>query len=494
MISAAGTPLAWRLVRSLSGAGADAAAAAPPVEWSSDGSLAARALAVPVRVLGRYFAPANRALDLVCSVFAPRPLLVVASAALAVPLLRILLPASAALPAGLVLAAAAGAAVLLAAASGLHDGEDLVLVRRALLAGLLLRLLFGAVVEARGGFPDETGYYHPLAADTAACWQAGGPSLLAGHPVVEGRAAYFYLLSGAYWLLGPSMMVGRLLGALLGAAAALAAGEAARPLGGARAAAVAVAVLALHPEHAFWNATLSRDGLATLLVLLALAAWLRRPGRLLRGNLLLVAIPLGLLALNSFLAAGALAAAVILAAGSEALAAPASAAVRAARVAAVSLLGVAALAFVGYRYGNLFTPELFSAVRSRAVGTVPDFFPGLEFRSLGQVALFLPLGWVFVLFAPWPWDAVHLHRALYGGLAAAGLVVTLAGIGGLAAAARRRAAAAAPLLLFGALYLSLLAVLEGTSGIVTRHRLPLTALFCIGAAVLLAGLRRPERR
>ncbi len=486
--------LAARAARALAGI-PPAGDPRPLPEWSLDEARSGRGIAAAVRSLaGAVPAAALRLLDAVAGVLRARPLLWTAGAILCVPVLQLLLPAGVAVPCAVLLATAAGMSLLLAAVGRLYEGEHRMLLERVLLVALLFRAAVGAAIQASGGFPDEVTYYHGFAADSAACWRLGGPSLMAGHFVVEGRAAYFYILSAAYALLGTSMVVGRMLGTLIGLAGAVVAGEVARPLAGPRAAAFAVAVLALHPEHAFWNATLSRDGLATLLVLLALAVHLRRPGGLLRGNLLLVAAPLGLLALNSFVVAGSLSAAFVLAAVAEAVAGGGQGAGRVLRVAGVVLLALGALVFVGWRYGNLFTPELFSAVRSQPINTAPDFLPGVVFGSVADVLAFVPIGASFVLFAPWPWDAVHAHRAAYALFAAAGLVVTLAGLAGLGVAARRRPWLAAVPILYGVLHLSLLSLLEGTTGIVLRHRLSLTALFAVGTGILLAGIRRPAAR
>jgi hypothetical protein len=312
---------------------------------------------------------------------------------------------------------------------------------------------------------------------------------MAGNAIVEGRAAYFHLLAWTYYLAGPTMAVARALGGLLGLAAALVAGEVGRSLGGRRAAALACAVLALHPEHALWSVTLSRDTLTTLLVLTTFALVLRRPGTLLRGNLLVALVPLGLVAMNSFVVAGVLAATVAAMALAEAFAGT-HGPVRVVAGAAATAAALAALVFVGHRFGAWFTPEMFTAVRSRAIGVDADFLPEVEFGGWLGVAGFLPLGAAWALTAPWPWTAVHATRAAYGVLALAGFAVTCAGIAGLVAACRRRAGAAAPLVLFGAILLALLGAIEGNSGIVVRHRLPLTAVLCAGAGALLAGLRR----
>jgi hypothetical protein len=474
-------PVVLRLANALAARDAPPAEAAPPLDWTGAGSVVVGAL----RRVEDVFARALRPLDMVGDALATRPLAVAAAAFVAVPVSQI----AGAPAAGLVAAAVGVLALLAGAAHALHEGEERRVVVRAFFAGAVLRLAFALAISAQGGFPDETGTYQPIAADAASCWRAGGPSMMASNLIVQGRAAYFHLLAAVYFLFGPSMAAGRLLGCALGLGAALAAGEVGRGIGGRRAAAFACAALALNPEHAFWSATIARDTLTTLLVLATFAIVLRRPGALLRGNLLVAAIPLALLAMNSFLVAGALAATLVAMALAEAVVAARGGAGRVAAVAAATALAAAALVFVGNRWGAWFRPELIATVRGKAVGSEADFLPGLEMGSWWAVAAYLPLGAVFVLAAPWPWDAVHANRAAYGILALAGLAFAAAGVVGLAAALRRRAGAVAPVLLFCAILLLLLAALEGNSGIVVRHRLPLTACLACGAGILVAGLR-----
>jgi hypothetical protein len=470
------SPVTSRLVDALAARSIDPAEAEPPFSWTTAGSRVAgvtRSLQPIVRRVVDALAACGDALG-------ARPVLVAATALAVAPLAQIAGVAGA----GVAFAAAAGVGLLCAAARSLHEGKDRRVVLFAVVAGALLRAAFGVAIAAQGGFPDETGTYHPISAAAAQAWRVGGASTLSTHPIVAGRSVYFHLLAGTYVTLGTSLVAGRVLGGFLGLAAALAAGEVGRALGGARAAAFAVAALALHPEHAFWSVTLSRDTLSTLLVLVALAIVLRRPGRLLRGNLLLAAAPLALLAANAFVVAGALAATLVLLALAEAVASR-----RVVAAAAALALAVAALLVVAHRWGGWFAPQHLSLARLHGIGTRADFLPDFEFTSVGDVFAYLPLGVAFVLLAPWPWAAVHAGRAVYGLLAATGVAVTALGVVGLVAACRRRAGGAAPVALFVGISLLLLAVLEGTSGILVRHRLPLTACLAVGAGALLAGLR-----
>lgn len=478
----------------LTGAGTTAGEADPPLPWSAAGSAAsvlfAPSLAGPRHLLVRCADRGAAAVILA----GRRPLIVLAAVVVAVPASRLLLGPEhgGAVASGLILLG--GTALLSALLLSLHEGAGRRIAAAALALGLLLRVAAAIFLAARGGLPDETGLYHPLAADAAACWQAGGASTLAEHPFAENRGSYLYLLSGTYLLAGPGLLAGRVLGILLGLLAALLAGELARPVGGARAASLAVVLVALAPEQALWSATLSRDTLTTVLVLAALACMARRPGSLFRGTLPAVAVPVALLAWNSFPMAGVLAAVVVVLAGLEAL----SAAGRRGPggiLLPVLFLAIAggSLAVVGWRYGAYFTPDLLTVVRRNTVGNAPDFLPGLAFDGPLSLLLFLPLGALFVLFAPWPWAAAGGGRLLYGIGALAGSAVAVLGLVGIGAGLRRRPAAAAPAALFVLVGVALLGILEANSGIVVRHRLPIGAVLAAGAGCLLAGMEELRR-
>jgi len=153
------------------------------------------------------------------------------------------------------------------------------------------------------------------------------------------------------------------------------------------------------------------------------------------------------------------------------------------------VLVLAGLTFVGYRYGAFVSIEYLDAIRHGYAGGGADFLPDFRVEGVLDVAALLGAGSLFVLAAPFPWDAVHVHRAAYAPLAAVGLAIAVLGVVGLSAAVRRRPAAAAPVVIAAVALLCVLALLEYNSGIVVRHRLPLTALLTVGAAVLLAGRR-----
>ena len=444
----------------------------PPLPWSGEGS----------RIL--------------------RPLALGALAILGIPLLRLALGDAAALAPVLLLAGAAGISLLLRIASMLHEGPERDRVFRALLLGLLLRVAIAVALSAAGGFPDERLLYDPIARLGA----EGGPAValaeLARHPGIDGRWAYGSLLTATYGSLGSFPAAGRLLGILMGLGAALLAGEVARPLGGRRAAALAVAVLALHPEAALWSGAITRDALSALLVLAALAVAARVEGGLLRGRILLAAGPWALLALNARVPALALGAALLAAMIFEGGASLRQGRGGIARAALGLLLAGLALAAAWPRIRPWLDPEQISLLRSGVMrgdastladlasrGALPaDFLPGLRFDGWLDALLFLPAGAAFALFAPFPWDAVSPHRAAYGAIQIAGYAVTILGIAGLLAAARRAPLRAAAPALFVLAAVVALAFTEGNSGTLARHRLPLLGLLAAGAGVLGTGL------
>lgn len=480
--------LSVRTVLAIAGRGA--AEPAPPAAWTGAGSRVLQALRRAAAALGPAAARCARPVDTVAAALAARPALTCAALAVALPVVRLTLPPAAATATACALLALLLLTVALALCAALHaDPADRRVVLRVIVLGALLRLVFGALIAARGGFPDETSTYFPIAADAARSWTFGAPSILSEHLYVLNRPAYFYPLSAAFLLTGPALATGRVLGAFFGLLAAVVGGEVARHVAGRRAAVFAVALLALHPEHAFWNATLSRDGLSVLLVLTTLAALTRRPGRLTRGGFVPALVCLALLWWNSFLVAVCLGATLSLTALCEGIADArrgAGGAVRAAGAVAAALL---ALVATGYRFGPYMTPEVLSNVRSLGVGARPDFLPGLAYTSWLEVGAFAPLGALYSLAAPLPWNAVHAQRAAYAVLALPGLALTLCGVVGLGALLKKAAARAAPLALFCLIALAALAVIEGVDGIVVRHRMPLTAVLTVAAAALFAGLR-----
>jgi len=451
---------------------------APPFRWSGEGSASLGFVESAIRRSEETARPVLRALDATAGLLAGRWILLLATALIGNPLLRLTLGDDAALAPVLLLAAAAGTALLLRAASALHGEPERAWVVRALLVGLLLRVALAAAIAASGSFPDERLQYDPVSRLAAAEGPGGATDSLGRSRLVPGRWAYYALLTGTYGFLGSSPAAGRLLGILLGLGAALLAGEVARPLGGRRAAALAVLALALHPEAALWSGAITRDGLSAFLVLAALAAAARGTGGLLRGRALLLAGPLALLAMNSVPAAVALGAALAGAILLEGAAAAREGRGGVLRAGLALLLLVAALRAAEAVAGPWLDPARLASLRDGVLRADAGWF---------DEAARLPLGAAFALFAPWPWEAVNLLRLGYSLLALGGMAVTAFGIAGLAAAVRRSPLRAAAPALFALAFLAILALTEGNAGTVARHRLPLAAVLSVGAGILAAG-------
>lgn len=489
-------PVTLRAALALAGDGEPGPGAARP--WPS---LAGSRLAAMAEVPALAMAPVGRVLDRLRASLERVPLAAAAAALLAVPIVRAFAGDGAAgTPVVLLCAGFAALVPLLRLNAALHSGSARALAGGALLAGLVLRIVAAAVVSSRGGFPDERGYYHPVAAETAASWALGGSAVFLDYPLTAGREAYYGLLSGVYLLLGSTPATGRLLGIVLGLLAALLAGELARSLAGPRAAAAGVALLALHPEHVLWSTTLTRDTLSTVLALAALVLLLRPAGRGRLSGFIGTALCTALLFRNSFLVGGAVA--VVL------LAVLAARAVRGTMerrpwglpsVLLILFVVAAGLMLLARHWGPWFRPEMLSAVRNRGLDAESvtgrelgwiSFLPGLEFHGVLDVLAYVPLGALFVLAAPFPWEAHSASRFAYAGIAAVGLVLTACGVIGLFAGLRRRPGPALVMGLFVGALLLALAVLEASSGIVVRHRLPLTAVLVAAAAPLFTGNSR----
>ncbi len=67
-------------------------------------------------------------------------------------------------------------------------------------------------------------------------------------------------------------------------------------------------------------------------------------------------------------------------------------------------------------------------MRASAIATRNDFLPDVVLTGPLDLLGYLPIGAAFVLFAPFPWFAVHATRFLYSLLMVPGLAITVFGL------------------------------------------------------------------
>jgi 4-amino-4-deoxy-L-arabinose transferase-like glycosyltransferase len=154
-----------------------------------------------------------------------------------------------------------------------------------LVVGALLRLgvMVGAhiasVAAGDGGFmfSDDRGF-DAEAERLAAAWDQGEAADPRSYQYVGSYVfGYPATIAAVYVLVGPQLLVAKLLNVLFGAAVIVASARLAEPLAGARAARRAAWFVAFAPTLVWWTAPLLREAAVTLVITVALAVALRLP-------------------------------------------------------------------------------------------------------------------------------------------------------------------------------------------------------------------------
>jgi len=309
--------------------------------------------------------------------------------------------------------------------------------------------------------------------------------------------AYEALAAGVYVLVGRSMLTLQILGALMGSLAVYYAWRSARQLIGSERAAMVAVVLALWPSHVVWSSQSLRDPWVFFLLSRAVwsaVLWLEH------GKAAEWAKALGFAALVSVFR---LSTVILLAAAL--LVMSAYVAWRAAgwrtRLVLVflSLAGLALLGALGVSAaaGEILAglPGHLSVIRRSLATGGSAFLTDARYTSWPDLLTFLPLGAVYVLFAPFPWaaeNAAQLGSALENSLLCLLVAAGLPRARNVWLLVRERAGAFVGLVAL--LGVGFLALVEGNLGTAYRHKVQFLPLLLIlagaGWPVVAGGARR----
>lgn len=250
--------------------------------------------------------------------------------------------------------------------------------------------------------------YHDGAIGIYQHWTQGG--LLPILP--SGKTGFFYLLAGLYWLFGIHATAGLVLDAAMGAAVIPLMTDVTRRLFGTEAARPVPALATLLPGFLLWGSQLLREAGVYLLLAACLAAAVRLSEGSTPGRISSFAVSAALLV--AWRADVGLTAAVGLALGAALLRGGPSGA-----VAGAGALGIVAVIVVGVGVGysgyHLIAHANLSAVNSirtsSSQGAASGFLPNADVSTAGRAAGYLPLGAVYLLLGPFPWQ-IHGGRQL----------------------------------------------------------------------------------
>ncbi len=368
---------------------------------------------------------------------------------------------------------------------------------RLFVGALLIRIFVGALIFAfqlQDFFGGDARTYDILGWDVLLSWRGAGSQSVIDDSVVWGMP---YLVAGIYALTGRNMLAVQFFNAICGAAAAVVVYKSAQQLyRNARVARVAALLVAFYPSLILWSSQGLKDAPIVLLLTLTIMATLKLSEKLsVKYGLLLIASLLGLLNLRFYIfymAAAAVAGGFFI--GMKQMS-PQSFGRQFVVIAALGLsltyLGVLRTASVQIGdYANLETVQ-----RSRqdlAASAQSGFGQDVDVSTTAGALGVIPLGLVYLLFAPFPWQMASLRQSItlpemllwWGSFP----LLVLGGWFTL----KYRLRQALPIILFTTLLTLAYSIFQGNVGTAYRQRSQLLVFYFIFVAVGYVVLR--ERR
>jgi hypothetical protein len=284
-------------------------------------------------------------------------------------------------------------------------------------AGLLVRMIVGAIIfsfELQGFFGGDAITYDQLGYELLMWWRGQAEIVTTDDTVIWGMP---YLVAGIYAVVGRNMLAVQFFNAICGAAAAVVVYICAQHIfQNMRVARVAALLVAFYPSLILWSSQALKDAPIVLLLAVAIMATLKLGERLsVRYGVFLVGALLGLLSLRFYIfymVAAAITGAFVI--GMKRVTAQSFGrqfVVMAALGLTLTYMGVlrTASAQLG-AYGNLETMQ-----RSRqdlASSAQSSFGQDVDVSTTSGALSVIPLGMIYLLFAPFPWQMANLRQSI----------------------------------------------------------------------------------
>lgn len=368
--------------------------------------------------------------------------------------------------------------------------SDRAFIGRVLLAGLLLRVGLGLIIHFRlpiGTFAPDQFTFQDVGWRTLLHLEGRGPRPLQIDGTLE--VGYFYWNALLFKLFGFVPLAPKLVNVFLGAWTGLIAYRLGGEVGGKAGARGAAAFTLLMPSLILWSTQNLREAPVTLLnsyLLLGMVRLHVRPRVATLGLVLAALATLGVLRdYMAWMAALALVGSLVLARGQSPV-------YRVALAGFIVLVWSVAYANLGFGADLIQTAnfESIDAQRRALAFGGSAFAPDADLSTPLRGFTFLPMGVLFFLFAPFPWQVgtsalttmAFPETLLWYGL------VAFAAIGGWHLL-RRRFARAIPSVLFLMLTVAVYGLIEGNAGTAYRHRSQLIVAVFVFASVGLELIR-----
>jgi hypothetical protein len=367
-------------------------------------------------------------------------------------------------------------------------------------AGLLVRMVIGSVIfafELQGFFGGDAITYDHLGYELLEWYRGQGEITVTDGSVVWGMP---YLVAGIYAVVGRNVLAVQFFNAICGAAAAIVVYVCAQHIfQNVRVARIAALLVAFYPSLILWSSQALKDAPIVLLLAVAIMATLKLGERLsIRYGVFLAVALLGLLSLRFYIfymVAAAITGAFVI--GMKRVTAQSFGrqfVVMAALGLTLTYVGVlrTASAQLG-EYGNLETMQ-----RSRqdlASSAQSAFGQDVDVSTTSGALSVIPLGMMYLLFAPFPWQMANLRQSItlpemmlwWGSFP----LLVLGGWFTL----KYRLRQALPIILFTTMLTLAYSIFQGNVGTAYRQRSQLLIFYFIFVAVgfVLMKERREER-
>jgi 4-amino-4-deoxy-L-arabinose transferase-like glycosyltransferase len=375
----------------------------------------------------------------------------------------------------------------------MRSGEERTFLMRLLILALLARIIVATIIFVGGKeefFGGDANTYHIFGRSLAMSWHGDvyHTERYMGY-IKSGASAWgmLYVVAAIYEVVGENKFAIQLFNAAIGSATAIVVYYASQRLfNNTRVSRVAAVLVAFFPSLILWSSQALKDSLIIMALALAIFATLRLLEKITVGYLLVMAVCLASLLSLRFYIFYMMAAAVF---GSFLIGAKSmNAQSFVHRVIAVGVIGLAftwfgVLRYAGTqfeRYGNLKTIQ---ASRLDQAGAGSGFGKDVDVGTTEGALTAIPIGLVYLLFAPFPWDMATLRQSItlpemLVWWAAFPLLVL-----GLWYALKHRLRQVAPIVIFTTMLTLAYSLFQGNVGTAYRQRSQLLVFYFIFVAV-----------
>jgi 4-amino-4-deoxy-L-arabinose transferase-like glycosyltransferase len=375
----------------------------------------------------------------------------------------------------------------------LRSNEDRNFLLRLFVLAVLVRIILATVIfmgGMEGFFGGDANTYDIFGKSLLQSWHGDAyhSARYAGF-VKSGAGAWgmLYVVAGVYQVIGENRFAVQLINASVGASTAVVVYHVAQTLfSNVRVSRVAAVLVAFFPSLILWSSQALKDGLIILALALGILATLRLMEKITAGYVLvLTACLLGLLSLRFYIfymMVASIAGSFFL--GMKTLNAQAFMQ----RFVAIAVMGLAftwfgVLRYAGMQFERYADLRVIQMSRTDQANAGSGFGKDVDVGTTEGALTAIPIGLVYLLFAPFPWDMATLRQSItlpemFIWWAAFPLLVL-----GLWYALRHRLRQVSPIVIFTTMLTLAYSVFQGNVGTAYRQRSQLLVFYFIFVAV-----------